>query len=93
MCAAHIRVLHTQHDVVAGAGAGVLPQQPSRLQQRRLARHRRVARPPGFAVVGRQTDAGSTGAVPDQLLRPGDRDRDSEPGYITFHNALWDTEH
>lgn len=73
MCAPHIRVLYTQHDVVVGAGAGVLPQQASSLQQRRLARHRRVARSPGFTVVGGQTDTDSTGAVPDQLLRPGDQ--------------------
>lgn len=69
----HIRVLYTQHDVVVGAGAGVLPQQPSCLQQRRLARHRRVAGSPGFTVAGGLTGSDSTGAVPDQLLRPGDQ--------------------
>lgn len=71
--APHVGVLHTQHDVAAGAGAAVLPQQAARLQQRRLARHPRVPRPPGFAVVGGQTDPRGAGAVPDQLLRPGDQ--------------------
>lgn len=71
----HIRVLYTQHDVVVGAGAAVLPQQSSRLQQRSLACHRHVACSPGFTVVGGQTDAHGTGAVPHQLLRPGGQGR------------------
>lgn len=90
MCAPHIRVLYTQHDVVVGAGAGVLSQQASGLQQRRLARHRRVARSPGFTVVGGQTDTDSTGAVPDQLLRPGEGQGQSAKVFLTFHNASWD---
>jgi len=81
----HVRVLHTQHDVVAGAGACVLPQQASRLQQRRLARHRHVGCPPRLAVVGGLTDAHRAGAVPHQLLWPGgwgQRERGSNEGRL-----------
>lgn len=70
MCVAHICVLYTQHDVVVGAGASVLSQQSSRLQQRGLTRHRHVSRPPCLAVVGGQTDAHGAGAMPDQFLWP-----------------------
>lgn len=71
----HIGVLYAQHHVAVGAGAAVLPQQSSGLQQRSLARHRHVACSPGFTVVAGQTDPHSTGAVPDQLLRPGGQGR------------------
>lgn len=73
MCVAHVCVLYTQHHVVVGAGAGVLSQQPARLQQRGLTRHRHVGRPPRLAVVGGQPDAHRAGAVPDQLLWPAGR--------------------
>lgn len=69
-CVSHICVLYAQHYVVVGAGAGVLSQQPSGLQQSSLARHRHVPCPPRLTVVGGQTDAHRAGAVPHQLLRP-----------------------
>lgn len=70
MCAAYICVLYAQHDVVVGAGAGVLTQQSSSLEQRRLACHCYVSCPPCLTVVGRQADAGYARAVPDLLLWP-----------------------
>ena len=76
----HVRVLYTQHYVVVRAGAGVLSQQSSCLQQRSLARHRHVSRPPRLAVVNGQTDAHRIGAVPYQLLWPGGRERGEEGG-------------
>lgn len=66
----HVCVLYAQHDVVVGAGARVLTQQSSRLQEGGLARHRHVARPPRLAVVSGQTDAHGAGAVPHKLLWP-----------------------
>ncbi len=77
MCVPHICVLYTQHYVVVGAGAGVLSQQSSCLQQCSLARHRHVSRPPRLAVVRGQTDAHCAGAMPNQLLWPGGRGRDT----------------
>lgn len=75
MCVLHVCVLDAQHDVVVGAGAGVLPQQSSRLQQSSLARHRHVGRPPRLTVVGGQTSAYAVGAVPHHLLWPvGERE-------------------
>ena len=70
VCVPYVCVLYTQHYVVVGAGAGVLSQQSSRLQQRSLARHRHVSRPPRLAVVSGQTDAHSAGSMPYHLLRP-----------------------
>lgn len=66
----HVRVLYAQHNVVVGAGARVLAQQSSGLQQCSLARHGHVGRAPRLAVVSGQTDAHGVGAVPHQLLRP-----------------------
>lgn len=66
----HIRVLYAQHNVVVGAGARVLAQQPPALQQRRLAGHGHVGRAPRLAVVAGLTDAHGVGAVPHQLLWP-----------------------
>lgn len=91
-CVSHVCVLYTQHCVVVGAGAGVLSQQTTRLQQRRLARHRHVARPPRLAVVGGQAGAHLAGAVPHQLLRPaggqkGEERRRSSVRTVSFWNA------
>lgn len=66
----HVRVLYAQHNVVVGAGARVLAQQSSGLQQCSLARHSHVGCAPRLAVVSGQTDAHGTGAVPHQLLWP-----------------------
>lgn len=66
----HVRVLYAQHNVVVGAGARVLAQQSSGLQQCSLACHGHVGRAPRLAVVSGQTDAHGVGAVPHQLLRP-----------------------
>ena len=74
----HVCVLYAQHDVVVGAGACVLPQQASRLQQSSLARHRHVSRPPRLAVVGGEADAHRVGAVPHLLLWPG-----GETGWVS----------
>lgn len=53
----HVCVLYAQHYVVVGAGARVLAEQSSCLQQCGLARHRHVSCPPCLAVVSGQTDA------------------------------------
>lgn len=76
--APHVRVLYAQHNVVVGAGARVLAQQSSRLQQCSLARHRHVGCAPRLAVVSGQTDAHGAGAVPHQLLGPAETLRTSE---------------
>lgn len=70
MCVSHVCVLYAQHNVVVGAGAGVLSQQSSCLQQGSLSSHSHVSRPPRLAVVGGQSDSHGAGAMPDQLLWP-----------------------
>lgn len=70
MCVSHICVLYAQHNVLVGARASVLSQEPSCLQQCCLARHCQVTCPPCLTVVVGQTDAHSVWTMPHQLLWP-----------------------
>lgn len=66
----NVAVLDTQHYEAVGAAAGVLAQKSACLEERGLARHRHVTRPPCLTVVSGHTDAHRAGAMPHQLLRP-----------------------
>lgn len=71
----HVAVLHTQHDVGAGAAAGGLLEQTAALQRGRHAAQRAVAHAPCLTVAVDVPLTGAAGAVPHHLLWPGTKQK------------------